>query len=122
MDLYRRPAVAASSPDTQWTYRIDYTPRSADTFTFRYLHDRSILTPDFFTNGAALPGFDTQQGGPSELGQGSWTHIFTSHLLNEFRAAETRLNYLLPAHVRHAKQSALHGPTSSSTPRPKTRT
>ncbi len=28
------------------------------------------------------------------MGQGTWTHIFTSHLLNEFRASETRVNYL----------------------------
>jgi outer membrane receptor protein involved in Fe transport len=90
---FRRPNVAESSPDTQWTYRIDYTPRQQDTFTWRYLHDRSSLTPDFFTNGSAMPGFDTYQGGPSELGQGAWTHIFTPSLLNEFRASETRLSF-----------------------------
>jgi outer membrane receptor protein involved in Fe transport len=93
IDLYRRPSVAEQSPDTQWTYRIDYTPTAKDTFTARYLHDRSSLTPDFFTNGAALPGFDTYQGGPSELGQGTWTHIFSPHFLNEFRVAETRLHF-----------------------------
>jgi outer membrane receptor protein involved in Fe transport len=93
LDLFRRPNVAASSPDTQWTYRVDYTPRQQDSFSVRYLHDRSSLTPDFFTNGAALPGFDTYQGGPSELGQGAWTHIFTSNLLNEFRASETRISF-----------------------------
>lgn len=93
VDLFRRPNVAESSPDTQWTYRVDYTPRAADTFTVRYLHDRASLTPDFFNNGTALPGFDTYQGGPSELGQGTWNHIFTANLLNEFRASETRLSY-----------------------------
>ena len=46
------------------------------------------------TNGAALPGFDTYQGGPSELGQGAWTHIFTSNLVNEFRASETRISFM----------------------------
>lgn len=93
LGMFRRPNEPEKSPDTQWTYRIDYTPRSADTFTARYLHDRNSLTPDFFTNGSALPGFDTEQGGPSELGQGTWTHIFTPNLLNEFRVAETRLSY-----------------------------
>jgi outer membrane receptor protein involved in Fe transport len=92
--LFRRPSVASSNPDTQWTYRIDFTPRQQDTFTARYLHDRSSLTPDFFTNGAALPGFDTYQGGPSELGQGTWTHIFSGNLLNEFRASETRISFM----------------------------
>ena len=61
------PTVASSNPDTQWTYRIDYTPRSADTFTARYLHDRSVLTPDFFTNGGALPGFETHRAAPPSL-------------------------------------------------------
>jgi len=91
ISTYQRPAVPEQSPDTQWTYRIDYTPWTKDTFTARYLHDRTSLTPDFFTNGGAMPGFDTMQGGPSELGQGTWTHILSSHLVNEFRAAETRL-------------------------------
>jgi hypothetical protein len=81
------------SPDTQWTYRIDYTPWSKDTFSARYLHDRGSLSPDFFNNGTALPGFETMQGGPSELGQGTWTHIFSSHLVNELRAAETRIAF-----------------------------
>lgn len=91
---FLRPSVAESSPDTQWTYKIDYIPHSADTFSFRYLHDRSSLAPDFSNNGNALPGFDTQQGGPSELGQGTWTHVFSSTLLNEFRVAETRLSFV----------------------------
>jgi hypothetical protein len=94
VDIFQRPPTPEQSPDTQWTYRIDYTPETKDTFTARYLHDRSSLTPDFFTNGGALPGFDTYQGGPSELGQGTWTHIFSAHLLNEFRASETRISFL----------------------------
>lgn len=91
--IFQRPPTPASSPDTQWTYRVDFTPTAKDSFTFRYLHDRGSLTPDFFTNGASLPGFDTQQGGPSELGQGSWTHIFSPSFLNEFRVAETRISF-----------------------------
>ena len=89
---FLRPSAAIKNPDTQWTYRIDYTPWAKDTFSVRYLHDRNSLTPDFFNNGKALPGFDSDQGGPSELGQGTWTHIFSSNLLNEFRASETRLS------------------------------
>jgi len=91
--VFRRPSVAQQNPDTQWIYRIDFTPHQQDSFTFRYLHDRQSLTPDFFANGSALPGFDTFQGGPSELGAGSWTHLFSSTLVNELRAAETRLNF-----------------------------
>lgn len=90
---FERPAVNANEPDTQWTYRIDYTPWQKDSFYVRYLHDRSSFSPDFPNNGSALVGFDTQQGGPAELGTGGWTHIFTNNLLNEFRASETRLNF-----------------------------
>lgn len=90
---FQRPAVNANSPDTQWTYRVDYTPWQKDSFYVRYIHDRSSLSPDFYNNSTALVGFDTQQGGPSELGAGGWTHAFTPNLLNEFRAAETRLSF-----------------------------
>ena len=95
IDLFRRPAVASSNPDTQWTYRIDYTPRSADTFTARYLHDRSVLTPDFFTQhcGAAARFRNPTGRSLRAWPKGSWTHVFTSNLLNEFRVAETRLSY-----------------------------
>lgn len=91
---FQRPAAALQNPDTQWSYRIDYKPWDKDSFYFRYLHDRQSLTPDFFANpqGAAL-GLDTQQGGPSELGAGSWTHVFTGNVLNEFRASETRISF-----------------------------
>jgi outer membrane receptor protein involved in Fe transport len=91
---FARPAPAQENPDTQWTYRIDFSPRAKDTFFGFYLHDRSSLTPDLFANPFAQPGFDTFQGGPSELGQIGWTHIFTANLLNEFRVAETRINFL----------------------------
>ena len=90
--LFQRPPVAQQEPDTQWMYRIDYIPVSSDTFTFRYLHDRESYTPDLGLNTSGLPGFDGQVGGPTELGQGTWTHIFTPNLLNEFRVSEVRLN------------------------------
>lgn len=93
--LFQRPAVAQQNPDTQWSYRIDFKPHEKDTFYLRYLHDRSSFSPDFFANaaGGAL-GLDTYQGGPSELGAGSWTHVFTGNVVNEFRASETRISFL----------------------------
>jgi hypothetical protein len=89
---FQRPPVAQQQPDTQWMYRVDYIPVSSDTFTFRYIHDRESYTPDLGLNTSGLPGFDAMVGGPTELGQGTWTHVFTPHLLNEFRASEVRLN------------------------------
>ncbi|RSL16981.1 TonB-dependent receptor-like protein [Edaphobacter aggregans] len=92
--FFQRPPVSQEEPDTQWMYRIDFIPRSADTFTFRYMHDRSNFTPDLGLNTSGLPGFDGEVGGPSELAQGTWTHVFTPNLLNEFRGSEVRLDAL----------------------------
>jgi hypothetical protein len=90
---FKRPKPNSLNPDTQWNYRVDYNPRSSDSLFFRYVHDRQSLTPDLFANPTADIGFDTYQGGPGEVGQGGWTHVFTPNLLNEFRVAETRINF-----------------------------
>jgi hypothetical protein len=90
---FQRNPTPLQQPDTQWMYRIDFIPRSSDTFYVRYLHDRSTTNVYFGLNPTTLPGFDAQAGGPAELGTGSWTHIFTPNLLNEFRASETRINF-----------------------------
>jgi outer membrane receptor protein involved in Fe transport len=90
---FQRQNASISNPDTQWTYRIDFNPRDKDNFYFRYLHDRQSFSPDFSNNGSALEGFDTEQGGPVELGAGGWTHVFTPNLLNEFRVSEARLGF-----------------------------
>lgn len=92
-NYFQRPAVSGSNPDTQWTYRIDFKPRERDSFYARYIHDRGSSSPDFLNNAGALAGFDTLQGGPSELGAGGWTHLFTSNFLNEFRISETRVSF-----------------------------
>ncbi len=90
---FQRPNAPESMPDTQWMYRIDYNPWDRDNFSFRYLHDRNSLSPDFFNNPNALAGFDTQYGGPSELAEGQWRHIFGPKLLNEFRVSEARIAF-----------------------------
>jgi Carboxypeptidase regulatory-like domain/TonB-dependent Receptor Plug Domain len=94
---FQRPPVPQQSPDTQWLYRIDFIPHDKDTFTFRYLHDRSNFTPDLGLNDSGLPGFDGEVGGPVELASGNWTHVFSPKLLNEFRVSETRINFLFQA-------------------------
>ncbi len=89
---YQRPPTPEQNPDTQWTYRVDWNPHPADTVYIRYLHDRTLLTPDFFTNSTSLVGFDTDQGGTSEQFGGNWIHVFNDRMLNEFRLSETRTN------------------------------
>ncbi|ADV84855.1 TonB-dependent receptor [Terriglobus saanensis] len=90
--FFQRAPVSQEEPDTQWEFRVDFIPRSNDTFSYRYLHDRSTFTPDLGLNVSGIPGFDAQEGGPAELAQGTWTHVFTPNLLNEFRASEVRLS------------------------------
>jgi outer membrane receptor protein involved in Fe transport len=92
--LFLRPPVDQQQPDTQWLYRIDYIPSGKDSFSFRYLHDRSNFNPYLGLNTSGLPGFDAEVGGPSEVAQGTWTHVFSARLLNELRASETRVNFL----------------------------
>ena len=92
MARFQRPPVPQSQPETQWMYRVDFIPWMKDTFALRYMHDRLTNTPDLPLNTSGLPGFDGLVGGPTELGQGTWTHVFTPNLLNEFRASEVRLN------------------------------
>jgi outer membrane receptor protein involved in Fe transport len=92
--FFLRPSIPQQEPDTQWLYRIDFIPSARDTLTARYLHDRANFNPDLALNTSGLPGFDAEVGGPAEVGQGSWTHIFSPQVLNEFRASETRTNAL----------------------------
>ena len=91
MGVFQRPPVSQLEPDTQWMYRVDFIPHTTDTFSYRYIHDRQTFSPDLALNDSGLPGFDGEVGGPTELGQGTWTHVFTPNLLNEFRASEVRL-------------------------------
>ena len=90
---FQRPAVSQQNTDTQFNVRVDYTPQERDTISVRYVHDRGFLTPDLGNN-VSLPGFDSQQGGFSELAQVAETHVFSPKILNEFRVSETRLNFL----------------------------
>jgi hypothetical protein len=106
---YQRSPVPQQAPDTQWLYRIDFIPHENDTFTFRYLHDRSSSTPDLNLNTSGLPGFDGEYGGPTELASGNWTHVFSPNLLNEFRVSETRIGLLF-----QALPSSLANPASKS--------
>ncbi|HWW96669.1 MAG TPA: carboxypeptidase regulatory-like domain-containing protein [Edaphobacter sp.] len=92
--LFERPPIAQQQPQTQWLYRVDFLPSAKDTFSFRYLHDRSNFNPYLPLNTSGLPGFDSEVGGPAEVAQGTWTHVFTPRMLNELRASETRVNFL----------------------------
>jgi len=90
---FTRLPQATQGPATEWTYRVDFTPRQADTLSVHYMHQRTFNSPIYSLNATTLPGFDAFAGGPSELGGGNWVHVFTPHLLNELRVSELRLNF-----------------------------
>ena len=91
--LVQRPAPPQQNPDTQWNFKVDYLASQNDTLSVRYLHDRQSLSPDFFNFPSSLPGLDPEQGGPSENLGTTWTHVFNSRTVNEFRASYGNINF-----------------------------
>ena len=67
MTLFARNGVPIAGNDRNWDVRLDWHMGPNDTLTGSYLRDDSALSPDFFANGGALPPFDTEQGGPSQV-------------------------------------------------------
>ncbi len=95
--LFERPPVPQQQPDLQYVIRVDYTPHENDSFAVRFMRDNATFTPDLGLNTSGLPGFDGEVGGPSYLSYVNWTHVFNPHLLNEFRASLTRIDFLFQA-------------------------
>lgn len=95
--LFERPPVPQQEPDLQYIIRVDYSPRESDSFAVRFMRDNASFTPDLGLNTSGLPGFDGEVGGPSYLSYVNWTHVFSAHLLNEFRASMTRIDFLFQA-------------------------
>ncbi|HKD82283.1 MAG TPA: TonB-dependent receptor [Candidatus Angelobacter sp.] len=85
--LLLRPAPAQQAPNTQWTVKIDFTPRAADSISGRYIRNTNSLSPDFFNFPTSLPGLDPQQGGTAENMGFTWTHVLSDHAVNEFRTS-----------------------------------
>ena len=90
----QRSGVAEVANDRQATGRADWNATQSDTFSFRYIRDDSVLTPDFFNNAGALPPFDTQQGGTSYTIGATWVHTFAARAVNEFRFSYTSINFI----------------------------
>ena len=93
MGLFARNGVPIVGNDRNWDVRLDWHMGPNDTLTGSYLRDDSSLSPDFFANAAALPPFDTEQGGPSQVFRGMWTHIASTKLVNELRFSYTNIDF-----------------------------
>jgi hypothetical protein len=76
-----------------WNYRMDWHFTDHDILTGSALRNDQNMTPDNFGNPAALPNFQTQQEGPSEIFRGQWVHTISSALVNELRLSYTKINF-----------------------------
>ena len=87
----RTPSQVANS--YEYVIRGDYVASDKDTISARWLASHSSLTPDLFANPNALPGVDTQQGGPSRSIGIFWTHVINNHTVNELRFTGQSINF-----------------------------
>ncbi len=85
--------VRTASNALTWNYRMDWHFTDHDVLTGSALRDNQAITPDNFANPDALPNFQTQQGGPSEIFRGQWAHTISSALVNELRLSYTNINF-----------------------------
>ncbi len=94
MTLFARNGVPIAGNDRDWDIRMDWHMGPNDSLTGSYLRDDSALSPDFFANAGALPPYDTNQGGPSQIFKGQWTHTASTKLVNELRFSYTNIDFL----------------------------
>ena len=106
-----RNGVAELSNDRQWDVRADYHVSSSDTLYASYVRDDFVLTPDFFNNAGSYPGFDSDQGGPSQLFRSGWTRTIGSNIVNELRFSYTNIGFTFGATPAAAANPFFHAPT-----------
>lgn len=93
MTLFARNGVPVAANDRNEDFRLDWHTGPNDTITGSYLRDDSATSPDFFANPGALPPFDTNQGGPSQVFKGQWTHVAGTRFVNELRFSYTNIGF-----------------------------
>lgn len=109
--LLVRPAPPQLNPNTQWTVKIDFTPRASDSISGRYIRNVGSLSPDFFNFPASLPGLDPQQGGTAENMGFTWTHVLSDHAVNEFRTSYGHFDFQFGPTPEAAKNPLFALPT-----------
>ncbi len=109
--LVVRNGVSEPSNDRQWDVRADYHVSSSDSLYASYVRDDFVLTPDFFNNSGSYPGFDTNQGGPSQLFRSGWTRTIGSNVVNELRFSYTNIGFTFGATPAAASNPFFHFPT-----------
>jgi outer membrane receptor protein involved in Fe transport len=103
--LFQQQNISAATNFVDWNYRMDWQFTDQDRLTGSVIRDTGTLTPE---STAALPDFETQFSGPSEIFRGQWVHTISSPLVNELRLSYTNIAFsflLTPA--------ALSGPLAN---------
>jgi carboxypeptidase family protein len=76
-----------------WNYRMDWHFSNNDTLTGSAIRNTGTLSPDNFANPNALPNFQTEQAGTSDIYRGQWSHTLSQTLLNELRLSYASINF-----------------------------
>lgn len=71
---------------------MDWHFTDHDVLTGSVIRNNQTLTPDNFGNPSALPNFQTQQEGPTEIFRGQWARTISSALVNELRLSYTKID------------------------------
>ncbi len=100
------------SNSREWVVKGDWLPTQSDAVSVRYLDSRQTFAPDTFANPGQLPGFRTQQGGPSKNLSTNWTHTFSSNAVNEARFAYSSIDFSFGLLPETAANPAASGPTA----------
>ncbi len=79
--------------DTNWNVRLDYHTGPNDVMSGSFIRQSSSLLPDFFNNPGALPEFNSQQAGTTNVFRGGWTHTFSPAMVNELRFSYTNIGF-----------------------------
>lgn len=81
--------------DTQYLFRVDWTPNTKDALSFRYLADDQLFSnqvPQFST--LLFPGTEVDVPSLIQNAYINWTRTFTANTTNEFRFGYGRFNVL----------------------------
>jgi hypothetical protein len=85
--------VKTVSNGYDWNYRMDWHFTDRDVLTGSIIRENFSLSPDTFANLGALPDFETEQAGHSELIRVQWAHTISSNLINELHLSYSNINF-----------------------------
>jgi Carboxypeptidase regulatory-like domain len=88
-----------TAAEDQGIIRVDYTPTSRDTIWASTVFQSSPATSTLAFGGGSFPGFGTVQSAHFKIFSASYTHSFSTSMINELRAGYFRFNFpsVIPA-------------------------